>query len=165
MDVCTGVVIPLLSALISGGLTLIGVYLTLRKQRKSDLELKKLSVKPWLLSCAQDKSKEILIYKMIPEHTTEYRTDIFLESKIKNTDNGIAILDCVRTENCVYYPAEDYIVDKNTVIKLVIYLNLNDEETLKQMYLYVSDVYGNHYRYPLVSVKSKYAILGKCEEV
>ena len=48
---------------------------------------------------------------MVPD--SDYSQDMFISGIIKNTDNGILILDCVESEAVRYTSAGDNVVDKN----------------------------------------------------
>ena len=141
----TDVVIPLASAIIGGMLTLLGVWLTLRyekKERKSE---------------QIDKAKPIIINYMV--HTIENKLHIpkylFLsgedsgEEKItgvfKNTDNGILFFDYIETGTKKYYPQHSSAVDKNTVFCVL--LNITQGETLKKCIFHCHDIFGTQYTY------------------
>lgn len=162
ISVITGIVVPLCSALLGGGLTLIGVYLTLKKQDKKDAEVRKLSVRPWIFSyehvyLTSEHTKCI----MVPDCDS---SNAQIAGNIKNTDNGILILDYVESEDAIYKPDNSsFVVEKNSVIELIIILK-DKVETLKSISLYVKDIYGNQYRYKLILNGTRF-ILGKCEEV
>lgn len=162
ISVITDIIVPVCSALLGGGLTLIGVYLTLWKQDRKDAETRKLSVKPWIFSyehvyLPSDHMECI----MIPDSDI---SNAQIAGNIKNTDNGILILDYVESADTVYKPNNSsFVVEKNSVIELIIFLK-DKVETLKSMSLYVKDIYGNQYRYELILNGTRF-ILGKCEEV
>ena len=63
----------------------------------------------------------------------------------KNTNNGIAFIDYVKTETKTYYPVNCSTVDKNTVFNLL--LRRIGGETLKKCTIFCHDVFGNSYYY------------------
>ena len=152
----------IISAIIGGCLTLLGVYITLKEQDKKDAETRKLSVKPWIFSYEHvHLTSEHTECIMVPDSDF---SNAKITGKIKNTDNGILILDYVESENAIYKPNNSsFVVEKNSVIELIIFLK-DKVETLKSMSLYVKDIYGNQYRYELILNGTRF-MLGKCEEV
>ena len=141
----TDVVMPLASAIIGGILALLGVWLTLRyekKERKSE---------------QIDKAKPIIINYMV--HAIENKSHIpkylFLSGEdsggkeitgvFKNTDNGILFFDCIETETKKYYPQHSSAVDKNTVFYVL--LNITKGETLKKCIFHCHDIFGTQYTY------------------
>lgn len=140
----TDIVIPLVAAFIGGFLTLAGVWLTIHREKKVAKENTRFSVKPWIYSL-----DAIEHYDHNSANTILLEGDTSINSRlqfvIKNTDNGIAIIDRFETENNVYPPKAGKILDKNSVTHLNI--NLGENETLKDMHLYIKDVYDNTYKY------------------
>lgn len=155
------IVVPLVSALIGGGLTLVGVIFTIRSQNKKDYIAKKASARPWIFSCTKYLPGDSKIYSMYPD--MGFSPNMFISGIIKNTDNGILILNYVQSETTKYTPNDDNVVEKNSSIQLVIYLK-NQVETLKDLHLYIKDIYGNQYRYQLILSGGEFT-LGKCEEI
>ena len=159
-------VISLISALIGGGLTLLGVICTLKAQKKEEFNSRKLEVKPWLFSFDERQDYDptgMVSYRMEVGGTYHSGTNSYFTGVIKNTDNGIALLDRVETKNNTYYPSCGNVIDKNALFILRIVL-ADGTENLKDMYLYVKDVYGNSYRYELFQNGNKFK-LGICEDV
>ena len=93
--------------------------------------------------------------------------DMSYFSIIKNTDNGIVILDRVETENNRYYPEADTVVEKNQMFELKVRWIISGNETLKDVRLFVKDIYGNEYQYPASLDENSrcFFSLGKCKEV
>lgn len=160
-SVITGIVIPLCSALLGGGLTLLGVRLAIKDQSKKEEYARKAAARPWIFSCEEHIPSEKKMYKMVPDSDCSDRGTV--AGNIKNTDNGILILDCAESEAVRYTPDGDNVVDKNSAIELVIHLK-NRVETLKGFHLYIKDVYGNRYCYKMILDGNRFT-LGECEEV
>ena len=138
------IVVPLVAAFIGGFLTLAGVWLTIHREKKAAKDNKRASVKPWIYSLdAIEHYDHNSANTILLGCDTTVRTQ--LQFIIKNTDNGIAIIDRFETENNVYLSKAGKILDKNSVTHLLV--NLGENETLEDMYLYVKDVYGNTYQY------------------
>lgn len=164
-SVITDIVVPFCSALLGGGLTLLGVWLTIKDQNKKEEAARKAAVRPWIFSCEGHIPKNKKTYRMIPDlNYSEYE---WIAGNIKNTDNGILILDCVEsvtesgTFRCI--PYIDNVVEKNSAIELVIHLK-NHVKTLKGLHLYIKDVYGNRYGYKIILDGQRFT-LGECKEV
>lgn len=145
--------IPLLSAFLGGFITLAGVWLTIRRDKKRDEYNRKLSIKPWIYSLdpiedfnCQNIRKSV----MAESHKPSYRTDFKII--LKKTDNGICILDEFVTEKKRYVAVMGAILDKDTVTNL--YISFEEGETLKDMYLYTKDIYGNRYKYKVYQSSS-----------
>lgn len=145
--IIVGIVVPLISAFIGGLITFLGVWLTIRSDRKSSEYNKRLSAKPWLYSMSDKENFDCtesndIIMQTSRDMERKYSGITFL---IKNTDNGVCIIDRFETENNNYYPILGKILDKSSITYLHIFFDKN--ETLKDMFLYVKDIYGNEYKY------------------
>ena len=160
-SVRTGIVVPVCSALLGGGLTLLGVWLTIKDQNKKEETARKAAARPWIFSCEEYIPQDKKTYFMVPD--SDYSQDMFISGIIKNTDNGILILDCVESEAVRYTSAGDNVVDKNSAVELVILLK-NHVEPLKGFHLYIKDVYGNRYSYEMPLNGDQFT-LGECKEV
>lgn len=144
----TDIINPIICALLGGGLTLIGVWLTIKYESKKEDEKTKLSMKP-------------LFYRIDPYQEYDaknainyiFKSDNFKNEErrvfgiIKNTDNAIAILDFFVINNVKYYPINGNVIDKNTIVNLNIYLE--NEVPLKNIYMYIKDAMNNEYCYKL----------------
>ena len=147
----TDVAVPVISALIGGGLTMLGVKWTINAQRKENSENQRLAVKP-------------LFYALHPMQDYDYKSakDFFLQERgiantrrafgiIKNTDNGVLIIDKFVGERHEYIPANGNMVDKGMIINL--YVDINPDDNLNVAQLHVRDVLNNKYIYD-VSINS-----------
>lgn len=160
VSVITEIVVPLCSALLGGGLTLWGVSLIIKDQRKKEEVARKAAARPWIFSCEEHIPTEKKMYKMVPD--SAYSEKGTIAGNIKNTDNGILILDCIKSEFVNYMPDGDNVVDKNSAFELVIFLK-EYAETLTDLTLYTKDIYGNGYQYQLI-LKGNRFVLGECKE-
>ena len=157
----TSIIVSLCSALLGGGLTLLGVWLTIKDQNKKEEAAKKAAVRPWIFSyeeCIPPYKKTCFI---APD--SDYSRDIVTSGIIKNTDTGILILDYVESELVRYTLHGDNVVDKNSTVELAIHLK-NRVENLNGLRLYIKDVYGNRYSYE-ISIRGSRFTLGECREV
>ena len=161
-SVITGIIVPVCSALFGGGLTLLGVWLTIKDQSKKEETARKAAARPWIFSCESEYSPDgHAECIMVPDADS---SNARITGNIKNTDNGILILDYIKSEHVIYKPNNsNFVVEKNSKIELLVFLK-DGVETLKDLYLYIKDVYGNQYRYELILDGTCFT-LGKCEEV
>lgn len=145
-DVWVDIIIPLLSAVLGGAITMWGVVHTIKHEQKNSEEQTRLSVKPWLFSVDDDGTSDTRNANFYLMQAEEYLSnDSCLSFLIRNTDNGVAILEKFQTKNNTYTPYVGKILDKNTVTYLQV--RIAPEETLENMYLYIKDIYGNTYYY------------------
>ena len=163
ISVINSIGIPILSAVISGGLTLLGVFLTIKDQNKKEEIARKAAARPWIYSCEERHflCNPKLTYSMGVK--TPISREITLTGKIKNTDNGLLFLECVKSEKATYHPNGCNVVEKNTIFELTVYL-LAGVENLRDVKLYINDIYGNRYCYDMICIGERF-VLGKCEEV
>ena len=159
--VLTDIVIPLISALFGGFLTLLGVKMTITAQNKKEDIARKASVRPWIFTCEEHVPGDKKTYAMEAEPNHNERG--FIAGNIRNTDNGLLILDYVESRTVQYVPTGDKVVDKNSSIELVIFLK-DKVETLEGFHLYIRDIYDNRYRYSLIMEGNRFK-LGECREL
>ena len=138
------IVVPLLSAVIGGALTLLGVIKTLKNENKIIREERNEKSKPVLINymCSLEKQKNIPKYVFVSDGP---ETEISIKGIFKNTDCGIAFIDKIVTENKTYFPKETSTVDKNTTF--IIELHNLDGESLKSCRIFCHDILGNGYYY------------------
>lgn len=144
-DVWTDIIIPLAAALIGGGLTMIGVAWTLRAQKKENNENNRLSVKPLFygVNAAQGyDSNKTPKYIFVRQG---YPGDAQVYGLIRNTDNGILILDKFVASKYEYRPQKTTVIDKNATA--YIQINRCSDDNLNVAHLHVRDVLGNEYVY------------------
>lgn len=142
------VLVPVVSAIIGGIMTLLGVLITLRAERKQAKSERLAAAKPWLFSVSMDQSypnKQLL--EMRDPNST--KTEGFISCNIRNTDNATAILDRVESGNITYKPIAGRILEKDSVTELVIRLSACGEQ-LKNMKIYVRSIYGEEYEYKII---------------
>jgi len=167
MNICTDIVIPLVSAAIGGGLTLLSVWLTLKNQNTKEEEQRRLSVKPILFGYDLRqglRGTPLKVYRMEIGGTLTYADGPCATFFIKNTDNGLACLNRIETENNKYFPSCGNIVEKNALVQVVVILASDGTETLENASLIVDDLYGNSYEYELITNGTEF-ILGDCKEI
>lgn len=153
-NVWLDIVLPIGCALISGGLTVLGVLLTIRHENKKNKETIKLSKKPifYRIDPQQEFDFKGAHYFQFNFHSKKDGTEI--EGIFKNTDNSILILDKVVANGKEYYPSFGKVVDKNITFYLYVYLdeNINSDD---ELFMVVKDVLNNEYHYKIEIEKIK----------
>ena len=139
---------PIICALLGGGLTLIGVWLTINNESKKEAEKTKLSMKPlfYRIDPHQEYDANKAINYIFKSDNYE-KKEMVVFGIIKNTDHAIAILDFFVINNVKYYPSNGNVIDKNTIVNLNIYLE--NEVPSKDIYMYIKDAMNNEYCYKL----------------
>ena len=145
-DYLKDIIIPLLSALIGGLVTMLGVIITIKWEVKKEKKDKIDAIKPWLYCLNHEEQKLYSGSNGINLLSENERSNSRATLYIKNAGNGIGIVKLLKTECVEYYPSNGNILDKNSVTLLNIHLK-NRKETLKNMRLYISDIYDHQYEY------------------
>lgn len=143
-----GAITTIVSGVIAGALTMLGVYETIENNRKENEESTRLAIKP-LFYCAQFVPNEILAtaqkFHLKKDNTTHPMKSAY--GIVKNTDNGILIIDKLSTEQYEYYPINGNIVDKNSIF--MISADIDNNDSLITPRLHVKDVLDNEYVYDI----------------
>lgn len=145
-NVWVDIVVPLISAFIGGFITLAGVWLTIRRDKKRDENNRIKDAKPWIFSlsdCENFDCKEA--NDIVLASSFDVKGKKGFSVVIKNTDNGVCVIDKFVTERKEYFPVVGKIIDKNSIAYLHVFFD--EGETIRDMFLYVNDVYGNSYKY------------------
>lgn len=158
----TDVIIPIICALIGGGLTMWGVQRTLRAQRIESDRIRIQEARPCLFPEPPDQLSSILNLPLIYLISAEGNCAPELHCYVKNSDNGIAVIKKVTTDNHTYIPPVGSIIDKNCVTNLCIY-PVNKTETMSGWKLFIEDIYGNEYCY-LMTLNGEILTIGACME-
>ena len=135
---------------------MLGVVLTIRHDRKKAAEQRKQDAKPWLFSMGDKenfdctKANDIIL---MADKTMEKRPGLCI--LIKNTDNGVGIIEKLQTKNNTYLPTVGRVLDKNSIS--YVHFFFAPHESLTDMFLHISDVYGNKYLYKVEQIAGKHA--------
>ncbi len=159
-EIIIGIFVPLVSALIGGGLTLVGVLMTIKHEKKDEEERQRLSVKPWIYSVNpmeeyDYKNAKDIIFSVNDRLSTGIRKQVI----IRNTDNGILIFEKIETKHFEYKPLVGNVMDKNSVCNLNIELEENDD--IDNCILYIRDIFNNSYRYKIICQEDNVGMLLK----
>lgn len=158
------IVIPLVSSIYGGILTLVGVAWTIKKADFDRKEEKRNAVKPYLYLISQGcKCKNEGHFEVIfTENKTRIPDKINLFFSIKNTDKGIFIVKEAIVNEFSFKPVPEVIIEKNYVAKVLINIeNIND---IEYFYILGTDVLGNAIKYKLILNKEKNGIESLVEE-
>ena len=150
-DVILYIIIPLVSAVIGGGLTLVGVLITTKHETKIRTEEKISNNEPLFYifdPLQQFDSQGTQEYHFFPknEKTNGSRGILF-----KNTDKTYIVLDSIRINSKYYYPKIGKVVNKNEMFTIRIYSSenyLTNKDTT--ITLNVRDILGNKYSYKIL---------------
>ena len=155
------IIIPLLSALLGGT---VGVFFTIVYESRQRKKAQKLAFKPWIYSSGKNVSfdSNSLNEIVFGNSNFEFADISSLYIYLHNTDNGICVLKRFQTESKAYYPNQNSIADKNSISRIQIVFEPGD--TLKEMELYIEDVFGNLYIYDVEQVPDSDRILSIKEQ-
>ena len=143
------IVIPIVSALYGGILTLVGVAWTIKQNDSDRRNEKRLSVKPLIypLSCRSDYDyKNAVNLEFIKDDKSETQNIIGV---IQNSDNGILIIDNAIVNGKEYKLFNKAVIAKNKAANVYVY---TDDTVIETMYIIGRDVFANIIRYKLIYV-------------
>lgn len=161
-NVVKDIIIPLVAALIGGGLTLIGVLVTIRHENKKRCEEKILSNKPYiyLINPLQKYDDNAIDYVLTNDEVNSNKRDGFI---LKNTDNAILIIESLVIDGIEYLPKYGNVVDKNKTA--IININNVIPRDDSSIVLTIKDSLKNVYKYKLSHRDNKSKYLDSFEEI
>ena len=145
-DLIKDILVPLISAIIGGAVTMVGVVLTIRWEKKKDDKARIDAAKPWLYSF-----KDVMKCHYSIKLSSEYEEiqghpcTMF----IKNAGTGIGIISKLQTAKVEYMPAGSGVLETNTLTSVTFYPAIQ-KENFEKMRLFVSDIYDNQYEYEVL---------------
>ena len=155
------IVIPIVSALYGGILTLIGVAWTIKQNNDDSKNEKRLSVKP-------------LVYPLSRLSEYDYKNSINIEfvkvdrsedkhiiGVFQNSDNGILIIENAIVKGVEYKLFNKAVIAKNKAANVFVY---TDDTEIETMYIVGKDVLGNKIKYKLILNTQKQDIESIIEE-
>ncbi len=153
-EIIKDIIIPIVSATIGGLCTFLGVFLTIRHEKKREKEERLLSNKPlfYRLDLMQEyDDKSAVDFCLGVGNFDDKEGQIF--GVIKNTDNAILIIDNVSVNGKIYKSMYGDVVDKNQIFNL--YINVSEKLNKDDEILFtVKDIMDNKYKYE-VETKNK----------
>lgn len=156
------IVIPIVSALYGGILTLVGVAWTIKQNNIDRKNEKRLSVKPLIypLSCLSDYDyKNAVDLDFIKDDNTKVKNIIGV---IENSDNGILIIESAIVNGEEYKLFNKAVIAKNKAAHVLVYAE--KEIDIETIYVIGKDVLGNTIKYKLILNKEKHDIDSIIEE-
>lgn len=156
------IVIPIVSALYGGLLTLVGVAWTIKQNNIDRKNEKRLSVKPLIypLSCLSDYDyKNAVDLFFIKDDNSKVKNIIGV---IENSDNGILIIESAIVNGEEYKLFNKAVIAKNKDAHVLVYTE--KEVNIETLYIIGKDVLGNTIKYKLILNKEKHDIESIVEE-
>lgn len=149
-EIIINIIVPLVSSLIGGGLTVIGVILSIRHENKMKKKEIQKENKPFLYLINPLQEYDYKSVQQFVFDNKNIKSNGFIEVILKNTDNAIMIMNIVKVDDVDYYPCNGRVVDKNTIICIRVAIDENIENIKKSTIIFsISDVMGNEYKYKL----------------
>lgn len=141
------IVIPIISAIIGGLCTFLGVFMTIRHEKRKEKEERLLANKPlfYRLDLRQEyEYKSAVDFCLGVGNFDEKEGQIF--GVIKNTDNAVLIIDGVSINGKLYKSLYGDVVDKNQIFNL--YINVSEKINKEDEIIFVvKDIMENKYEY------------------
>ena len=143
------IIIPIISSLIGGGLTLIGVLMTIKFENKKRKDEIKMAIKPlfYLINPLQDYDYRHVSYYEFDNNYEDNNKHI--EIIFKNTDNAILVFDNISVNGKKYYSQNGNIVDKNTTFNVSLSFSKDVIINESEIIFTVKDSLNNNYKYKL----------------
>ena len=151
-DTFKTIILPIICSLIGGGLTLLGVVITIKHENKINRSNNNLNNKPLFYSKnVINKNKRLSLDTDIScsfydsNHESKM---IGLYGVIKNTDKALLIMKKINVNSKEYYP-DNTIFEKDKLISINLYVDqkLKKSDKIK---LIISDINGNEYTYKIL---------------
>ena len=161
------IVMPIVSALIGGGLTLVGVLFTMKFEATKIKEERKTVNKPLFYvidPMQQYDNNNSSNFDFVNEKIGTSRG--FITIIFKNTDKTILVLDYISINNVKYYSKNGNIVDKNTVFNTYVHIpNGEKVDYTSNIVFSIKDSIGNNYKYKLSYKDKKSNYISQFEEL
>ena len=141
LNLLRDVLIPIIASLIGGGLTLAGVWQTLRADRARFEEAQRLSVKPYFYHSNFTRPDAQLEFRTETENGQTTR----IYGVLCNTDNAILILEKISAGETHYKSRGNCVVPKNKTVSIEVFLCGADKDA--EVTLHIRDVLEKHYKY------------------
>ena len=160
IEIIKDIIIPIISAIIGGLFTFLGVFITIKHEKNKERNERILSNKP--LFCRLDyrqeyDTKETIDFCLGVGNFDDKAGQIF--AIIKNTDNAVLIIGGVMVNGKIYKSLYGDVVDKNQIFNL--YINVSKEINKDDEIIFiVKDIMENQYKY---EIEIKYENEKYCE--
>ena len=142
------VVIPIVSAVYGGLITLVGVAWTIRKADIDRNEIERKQYKPFfVLLNVYDKKIDKDVTRLDFESKNDKEMFGLLDGYIQNLDFSHFIIEKIVIADTEYYPITNSVIEKNEIISLSVY---GSKKEVQSALLYISDVLGYKYIYNMI---------------
>lgn len=161
------VIFTLIGALVGGACSIAATMIANKHQREIIEQNRKFEVRPWLVSLDEKQDYNKQQARNFPMDADGIRQDgktPFSVGIIKNVGNSVVLMESLQSELANYLPTCGNVIEKDTVINLMLYLGDNTKESLKEWKLFVKDIYGNRYCYTINNPSITFS-LGESQEV
>ena len=154
-EMLTLIIIPLVAAIVSGGLTVWGVILTIKEDNKIRKEDIRIQNEPLFYILDPNQDYDNTNIKEFDFKAVEDATG-YIQILLKNTDKTPFVLEYVNINGKTYLPQNGTVVDKNDLFYLNIHTNDNlMANKVNKAYIAIKDVLNIEYKYKLNYSKEK----------
>lgn len=144
-EIFKDIVIPLLSALIGGGVTFWGIKKTIRHEQTCRKEDEKRYYKPFFI--ALNKYDDKVKGKITKIDFENNETNLCLiNGYVQNFDFSHFCIEKIVVNDISYYPVTNAVIEKNAIVQVNVFGDKKDIQTAE---LYIHDILGNQYLYEL----------------
>lgn len=164
-DIITNIVIPIISSIISGGLTLIGVLITIKSENRKRKEEIRIANKPlfYILDPKQEYDYQSTVSFYFNSENETKESNNYIYGIIKNTDKAILIFDCIQIGDKKYYSLNGNVVDKNVIFNL--YINTTEKTNNETIIFIIKDSLNNQYKYELTYSEENSKFISEYQEI
>ena len=141
------IIIPIVSAIIGGLFTFLGVFITIKHEKKKEKEEERLANKPlfYRLDLRQEYDyNKAVDFCLGVGNFDDKAGQIF--GVIKNTDNAILIIEGVSVNNKLYKSLYGNVIDKNQIVNVYVNVSKKLDESDEIIFI-IKDIMENEYKY------------------
>lgn len=154
-DLLTLVIIPLVSSVIGGGLTVWGVILTIKEDNKIRKEDIRIQNEPLFYILDPNQDYDNTNIKEFDFKSVEEAKG-YIQILFKNTDKTPFVLEYININGKTYLPQNGTVVDKNDIFFVNVHTNDNlMSNKNNNAYMAIKDVLNIEYKYKLIFSKEK----------
>lgn len=154
-ELLTMVIIPLVSAIIGGGLTVWGVILTIKEDNKIRKEDIRIQNEPLFYILDPNQDYDNTNIKEFDFKSVEEAKG-YIQILFKNTDKTPFVLEYININGKTYLPQNGTVVDKNDIFFVNVHTNDNlMSNKTNNAFMAIKDVLNIEYKYKLIYSKEK----------
>ena len=141
------IIIPIVSAIIGGLFTFLGVFITIKHEKKKEKEEERLANKPlfYRLDLRQEYDYNKAVDFCLGVGNFDDKAGQIFEKK-KNTDNAILIIEGVSVNNKLYKSLYGNVIDKNQIVNVYVNVSKKLDESDEIIFI-IKDIMENEYKY------------------